>query len=158
MHEPRLMGGVRQAVAVVGVVFGVAVLSADVASADGPFQLTSRLGDFCLDAPSGDIYTDTVINPCNGTDFQRWNLTDTGELESVAFAGACLTVANTVWWITVQPCINSVAQHWTLQPNGLVTAALAGCLNVYGGPGPGTRESTFLCDADAPNQEWDVVR
>jgi hypothetical protein len=67
MHEPRLMGGVRQAVAVVGVVFGVAVLSAGVASADGPFQLRSRLGDFCLDAPSGDIYTSAGISPIPGS-------------------------------------------------------------------------------------------
>ncbi|OOK69212.1 hypothetical protein BZL30_7266 [Mycobacterium kansasii] len=36
--------------AVVGAVFGVAVLCAGTASADGPVQLKSRLGDFCLDA------------------------------------------------------------------------------------------------------------
>lgn len=57
MHELRLMGGVGRAIVVVSTVFGVAALSAGAASADGPVQIRSRLGDFCLDAPSpsGDI-------------------------------------------------------------------------------------------------------
>ncbi|BCI91603.1 hypothetical protein NIIDMKKI_68090 [Mycobacterium kansasii] len=74
--------------AVVGAVFGVAVLCAGTASADGPVQLKSRLGDFCLDAPSGSWFTPVVINPCNGTDFQRWNVNGDREIESVAFPGS----------------------------------------------------------------------
>ena len=44
MHEPRLMGVVRRALVVVGAVFGVALLSAAVASAAVPVQLKSRMG------------------------------------------------------------------------------------------------------------------
>lgn len=53
MDESRLLGGVRRALVMVVAVFGVAVLSAGAASADGPVQLKSRLGDVCLDAPVG---------------------------------------------------------------------------------------------------------
>ena len=89
MHELRLMGGVGRDLVVVGAVFGVVMLSVGAASADGPVQLSSRLGDVCLDAPSGSWLTAVVINPCNGTDFQRWNLNGR-QLESVAFSGECL--------------------------------------------------------------------
>lgn len=53
MGELRLVGGVLRVLVVVGAVFDVAVLNAGAASADGPVQLKSRLGDVCLDAPSG---------------------------------------------------------------------------------------------------------
>lgn len=89
VHELRLMGGVGRDLVVVGAVFGVVMLSVGAASADGPVQLSSRLGDVCLDAPSGSWLTAVVINPCNGTDFQRWNLNGR-QLESVAFSGECL--------------------------------------------------------------------
>jgi hypothetical protein len=63
MHELRSMGGVGRALVVVGTVLGVAVLSAGAAAADGPVQLRSRLGDVCLDAPSGSWFSAVVINP-----------------------------------------------------------------------------------------------
>jgi hypothetical protein len=66
MHESRWMGGVRRALVVVGAVFGVALLSAGVASAADPVQLKSRLGDWCLDGPNGNN-TATMVNPCNGS-------------------------------------------------------------------------------------------
>jgi hypothetical protein len=50
-HELRLMGGVGRAVVVVSTVFGVATLSAGAASADGPVQIRSRLGDFVWTPP-----------------------------------------------------------------------------------------------------------
>lgn len=87
MGELRLVGGVLRVLVVVGAVFDVAVLNAGAASADGPVQLKSRLGDVCLDTPSGSWFSPLVINPCNGTDFQRWNLTDDRQVESVAFPG-----------------------------------------------------------------------
>jgi hypothetical protein len=90
MHELRLMGAVGILV-VVGTAFGVAMLSAGAASADGPVQLRSRLGDVCLNAPGGSWLTAVVTNPCNGSGFQRWNLAGR-QLESVAFPGECLTM------------------------------------------------------------------
>ena len=53
MRESRLMGGVRPALAVAGAVFGVALLSAGVASAAEPVRSKSRLGNWCLDGPNG---------------------------------------------------------------------------------------------------------
>ena len=66
MHESRLMCGMRPALVVVGAVFGVALLSAGVASAANPVQLRSRLGNWCLDGPNGNN-TATMVNPCNGS-------------------------------------------------------------------------------------------
>jgi hypothetical protein len=157
MHESGLMGGVCRALVAVGAVFGIAVLSAGVASADGPVQLRSRLGDVCLDAPSGSWLTPVVINPCNMTDFQRWNLTAARQLESVAFPGECLIMPGEGWWVHLQPCIDWFSQHWSIQPNGQVTNDFGGCLTVLGGPGPGTWVSTRFCNGDAPDQGWDSV-
>jgi hypothetical protein len=158
MHESWLVGGIRRALVVVGAVFGVAALSAGEASADGPVQLRSRLGDFCLDTPSGVIMTPAVINPCNGSDFQRWSLTAAGQIESVAFPGACLTMPGESWWVHVQPCVDAYVQHRSVQPNGQVTTVFGACLTVLGGPGPGTLVSNRACIPDAPDQAWDSVR
>jgi hypothetical protein len=89
MHELRLMGSVGRALAVVSTVLGAAMLNPGAASADGPVQLRSRLGDVCLDAPTGSWLSPVVINPCNGSDFQRWNLTGP-QLESVASRGVAV--------------------------------------------------------------------
>ncbi|VBA34265.1 hypothetical protein LAUMK13_00455 [Mycobacterium innocens] len=156
MRGSRLICSGRRALAVVGAVLGLAVLNAGVADADGPVELKSRLGDVCLDAPSGSWVSPVVINPCNGTDFQRWNLNGQ-EIESVAFPGECLIQPGEGWWAKLNPCTNWISQHWTIQPNGQVTNDLGGCLAVLGGPDPGTWVSTRWCNAGAPEQQWDSV-
>ncbi|SON63148.1 hypothetical protein MSIMFI_04678 [Mycobacterium simulans] len=156
MHESRLMHSVRRILVVVGVVLGVAVLSAGVANADGPVQLKSRLGDVCLEAPSAGWFTALVINPCNGSDFQRWNLNPDQEIESAARPGDCVNIGNMLYAF-VQPCVNGISQHWTVQPDGLVSNLGSNCLTVLGGPDPGTWVSTRLCAPGAPDQEWDTV-
>jgi hypothetical protein len=152
MRQTRLMGGVRQALVVVGAVFVGAMPSAGEATADGPVELRSRLGDVCLDAPSANWPTSVVINPCNGTDFQRWNVTADQKLESAAFPGKCLSLPKDSWTSRLQPCWMS--QHWTIQPNGQITTNLGPCLTVLGGPAPGTSVSTRFCNG-APEQGWD---
>lgn len=157
MHQPPLTGGARRALVVVGIVFGVAVLSAGVASADGPVQLRSRLGNFCLDTPSGNAFTPTVINPCDGSESQRWNLTTAGQIESAAFPGACLAMPEESWGVHIRPCADWPDSHWNIQPNGQITNVFGACVTVLGGPGPGTLVSTRVCIADAPGQAWDSV-
>jgi hypothetical protein len=154
MHEFRLMGDVCRAVVVVSTVLGVAMANAGAAGADGPVQLQSRLGEFCLDAPTAG-WTALVINPCNGTDFQRWNHNGQ-QFESVAFPGRCLTVPGDSWASHLGPCYNTMGQHWTIQPNGQITADIGSCLSVLGGPGPGTQVSARWCDGDL-GQGWDSV-
>ncbi len=156
MYESRLMGGVRQALVLVGAVLGVTALSAGEASADGPVQLRSHLGDVCLDAPTGSWLSPVVINPCNGADSQRWNLTADGQLESVAFPGECLSQPGESWWAHLQNCVNWFTQQWSIQPDGQVTTTVGACLTVLGGPGPGTSVSTRFCNG-APDQAWDSV-
>src|ERR1700759_5557120 len=70
--DPRTMGGVCPAI-VASALFGVALLSAGISSAAEPVQLRSRLGDWCLDGPNGNNAA-TVVNPCNGSNSQRWVL------------------------------------------------------------------------------------
>jgi hypothetical protein len=48
-------------------------------------------------------------------------------------------------------------ENWSIQPNGQVTNVSGACLTVLGGANPGTWVSTRGCNADAPDQEWDVV-
>jgi Ricin-type beta-trefoil lectin domain len=93
MDESRLMGGVRRALVAVGAVFGVALLSAGVASAAGAVQLKSRLGNWCLDGPNGNN-TATMVNPCNESKSQLWNFNSAGQIESVAYPGACVSISN----------------------------------------------------------------
>lgn len=129
--------------------------SAGPARADGPVVLQSRLGNVCLDAPSGSWIPPVVVNPCNGTDFQRWNQNG-DQLESVQFPGNCLTEPGDRWTAHLGPCLNSFAQHWTAQPNGHVTGGLDACLTVLGGPNPGTWVSTRFC-GDGVDQGWNLI-
>jgi hypothetical protein len=154
MHELRVMGGVGRARVVVGTVLGVALLSSGAASADGAVQIRSQLGDLCLDAPSfiGDI--PVVINPCNGTDFQRWNLNGR-QLENAAFPGKCLTAPGS-GAVHIEYCRDAFIQHWSFQPNGQVTSDFGNCLTVLGGPDPGTRVAARWCGG-GPGQGWDSV-
>ena len=153
MDVSRLIRGVAGALLVVSAVLGGATLNADGASADGPVHIRSRLGDTCLDAPSwiGDV--PVVINPCNDSDFQRWNLNG-GQLENVAFPGKCLTDPQKGSSVHLEMCRGAMVQHWNFQPNGQATTDLGNCLTVLGGPGPGTRVSARYCTGD-PNQGWD---
>jgi hypothetical protein len=95
-----------------------------------------------------------VINPCNGTDFQRWNLNGQ-QLESVAFPGRCLKADDSLVSY-LGPCFNALVQQWNIQPNGQVTSYNGRCLTVLGGPGPGTRVDARWCNGDL-GQGWDSV-
>lgn len=68
VHESGFLGRLGGAAGAVGAALGVAVLGAGPAVADGPVQVKSRLGDVCLDAPTGSWYSALVVNPCNGSD------------------------------------------------------------------------------------------
>lgn len=159
MPGSRLMSGFCRALVVVGAVFGVALLSAGVASADGPVQMKSRLGDVCLDGPSGNFNAPAVINPCDGSETQRWNFNSPGQIESVAFPGNCLAVdVLSEWPVTLVPCNGGLGQRWSLQPNGQISTVLAGCLNAgFGAPNSGTEVNHLNCGLDGPGEEWDRI-
>jgi hypothetical protein len=159
MRESRMTVSARRALVVVVALFGVALLGAGGTRADGPVQLKSRLGDFCLDAPSGNYFTPAVINPCNGSDFQRWNLTPAGQFASVAFPGQCLSTPEESWAAHIVGCLDWYTQRWIIQPDGLIRApaTFGACLTVLGGPVPGTMVSTRFCNGGAPEQLWDSV-
>jgi hypothetical protein len=160
MHESRLMGEVRRPFVVVGAVFGVALLSAGVASAADPVQLKSRLGNWCLDGPNGNS-TATMVNPCNGSNSQLWVLNSAAQIESVAFPGNCVSITNAAdnTPVTLSPCqTNANNERWNLQTNGQVTSALGPCLNVFGGVAqPGTAVIAYHCIPGVADEEWDSV-
>jgi Ricin-type beta-trefoil lectin domain len=145
VHKSGVMGAVLT-------VLGTAALSAGVAGADGPVQVKSQLGDVCLDGQSWVADIPVVINPCNGTDFQRWNLNGR-QLESAAFPGKCLTNPMDTGAVHIEYCRDAFVQHWNFQPNGQVTTDSGNCLTVLGGPGPGTRVFARWCTGD-PGQAW----
>jgi hypothetical protein len=147
------MSGAYRAL-VVGAVFAGAITFAAEAAADGPVEIKSRMGDACLDAPSDAWPTHVVVNPCNGADFQRCNITGDQRLESAAFPGKCLNFPHDIEAIRLVSCWNS--RHWSLQPDGHITAALGGCLTVLGGPDPGTGVGSRTCGG-GPEQGWDSV-
>jgi Ricin-type beta-trefoil lectin domain len=155
MRALGVLGGVGRALGVVSTVLGGGMLSAGAASGDGPVHVRSRLGDACLDAPSwiGDV--PVVINPCNDSDFQRWNLNGR-QLENVAFPGKCLTEQQKYSVVHLEMCRGAMVQNWNFQPNGQVTNDLGNCLTALGGPGPGTRASARWCSGD-PGQGWDIA-
>ena len=123
MRVLGLMRGVGRPVLVVSMVLGGAMLSGGAASADGPVHVRSRLGDACLDAPSwiGDV--PVVINPCNDSDFQRWNLNGQ-QLENVAFPGKCLTPQDKTSVLHLEMCRGAMVQQWNFQPDGQVRKML----------------------------------
>ncbi|WP_205878307.1 Rv1419 family lectin [Mycobacterium camsae] len=156
MSGSTMMTRVCRASVVASAMLAIAAFGAGTAHADGPVQLKSRMGDYCLDAPSGSDWSPIVINPCNGTDFQRWTLTGDGELESVAFPGNCLAPAESGFTAHLRNCLAGYTHHWTIHPNGQVTTYIGACLNVLGGPSPGTWVSTQFCDGNI-DQGWDSV-
>ncbi|HWS91016.1 MAG TPA: RICIN domain-containing protein [Mycobacterium sp.] len=160
MRESRLMGRVRRALFVGGAVFGVALLSAGVASAADPVQLKSRLGNLCLDGLNGNN-TATMVNPCDGSKSQLWNFNAAGQIESVAFPGQCVSISNAADTtpVTLSPCqTNSNNQRWNNQPNGQITSALGPCINISGGvANPGTPVIAYHCIPDVADEQWDSV-
>jgi Ricin-type beta-trefoil lectin domain len=160
MHESRLMGGVRRARVVVGAVFGVALLSAGVASAADPVSLKSRLGNWCFDAPNGNN-TATMVNPCDGSKSQLWDFNSAGQIESVAFPGHCVSISDALDTtpVTLSTCqTNANNALWNHQTNGQVTSALGPCLNINGGvANPGTPVIAYHCIADVADEQWDSV-
>lgn len=150
------MNGISRALVLVAVALSVAVLSAGVASADGPVQLRSGIGDFCLDAPNGGWFTPVVINPCTDAASQRWNVNGDG-YESVAFAGECLTKMYARLVVYIQPCSNWPSQRFTSEPNNQITNGYGGCLAILGGPGAGAEVTIGFCIPDGLYQEWDRV-
>lgn len=157
MHESRLIGGVRRVLVVVGAVYGVAVLSAGVASADALFHLKSRLGNWCLDTPDGNFNTAVVVNPCKGSQSQLWNFDIPGRIRSVAFPGACLTIGElNQWLVTVVPCQMGGLQRWGIEPDGHVNNGLGSCMNVSNGaPNPGAAVIGLNCAFGGSGAEWD---
>jgi len=160
MRESRLMGDVRRAHVVGGAVLGIALLSAGVAGAADPIHLKSRLGNWCLDAPSGNN-TATMVNPCDGSKSQLWNFNSAGRIESVAFPEACVSISNAADTtpVMLSTCqANSTNQLWNAQPNGQVTSALGPCLNINGGvANPGTAVIAYHCIPDVTDEQWDSV-
>jgi Ricin-type beta-trefoil lectin domain len=152
-------GGSGRALAVVGAVFGVALLTAGGASAADPVQLRSRLGNWCLDGPNSNGAT--VVNPCDGSKSQMWVFNPAGQIESVAFPGRCVSINNPT---DTTPVILSTCQtsannmRWNPQPNGQVTSPLGPCLNINGGvANPGTPVIAYHCIPDVADEEWDSV-
>jgi hypothetical protein len=160
MPESRLMGGVRRALVVVGAVFGVALLSAGVASAADPVQLKSRLGNWCLDGPNGNNAA-TMVNPCDGSKSQLWVFNSASQIESVAFPGNCLSIsdaADTTPVILSSCQTNANNTRWNAQTNGQVTSVLGPCLNINGGvANPGTPVIAYHCIPDVADEQWDSV-
>jgi hypothetical protein len=154
MVELRLPGVARRALALFGAALAVAALNVGEARADGPPQLKSRIADACIDAPNAGWLTPVVVNPCNGGDTQRWNLTPDRRLESAAFPGQCLNASDDGWTVRLLACWDS--RRWTIDPNGHVKADLGGCLALPSGTGPGAVVSTRFCSG-APDQGWDSV-
>jgi Ricin-type beta-trefoil lectin domain len=160
MHKPRLMGNLCRSLVVAGAMLSVASLTAGVASAAGPAQFKSRLGNWCLDSSNGNNAA-TVINVCNGSTSQLWNFNSAGQIESVAFPGACASIGNAADTtpVVLSSCqTNSNNQRWNIQPNGQVTSALGPCLNVNGGvANPGTPVIAYHCIPDVADEQWDSV-
>jgi hypothetical protein len=160
MRESRLMGSVCPALAVAGAVFGVALLSAGVASAAEPVRLKSRLGNWCLDGPNGNNSA-TMVNPCNGSKSQFWVFNSAGQIESVAFPGHCVSISDAAdnTPVILLPCqTNANNLRWNPQTNGQVISALGPCLNVFGGVAqPGTPVIAYHCIADVADEEWESV-
>jgi hypothetical protein len=156
----RLLFDGRRSLSIVGAVLGAALLGAGVASAADSVQLKSRLGNWCLDAPNGSN-TATMVNPCGGSQSQRWVFNSAGQIESVAFPGSCLSIANPADGtpVTLSSCqTNTNNANWNSQPNGQLTSALGPCLNIFGGVAqPGTGVIAYHCIPDVADEQWDSV-
>lgn len=159
MTESRSTGGACHALVVAGAVIGVALQSAGLANAADPFQLKSRLGDWCLDSPNGNNSA-AMVNPCSGAKSQLWAFGSAGQIESVAFAGQCVTISSAAdnTPVTLLPCDGTNNGRWIARTDGQMTSALGPCLNVFGGVAqPGTPVIAYHCIPDVADEQWDRV-
>jgi hypothetical protein len=160
MHEPESKRGMSRALVVVGAMFGVALLSAGVASAADPVQLRSRLGNWCIDGPGGNNAA-TVVNPCDGSKSQLWAFNSAGQIESVAYPGQCMTISSAAdaTPVILSPCQATATNgRWNAQTNGQITSVLGPCLNVFGGvANPGTPVIAYHCLSEVTDEQWDSV-
>ncbi|MGV0626224.1 RICIN domain-containing protein [Mycolicibacter minnesotensis] len=164
MHRSRRMGVAARALVAVCTALSLGFGIVAVAAADDTVRLNSRLGDFCLDAPTGDNFAAVVINPCGDSDTQRW-YRNGRQLQNVAFPGGCLINPEeshladkwSGWFAHLGPCAGLWPQDWNIDPNGQVKNDTGlYCLTVLGGPAPGTWVSVRNCNGD-PSQGWDVI-
>jgi hypothetical protein len=124
------------------------------------------LNDWCLDigryaatTPPAPV---AIINPCNGSNSQRWVFNSAGQIESMYSPGYCLSIDGP--WdgaavgLTACQGFGSTGDRelWTHQANGQVTSAVGPCLAIWGGQTvPATFVIGYHCTADTPGQEWD---
>jgi hypothetical protein len=73
---------------------------------------------------------------------------------NAAFPGKCLNFPQDIEALRLVSCWDS--RHWSLQPDGHITAAFGGCLTVLGGPDPGTAVGSRTCGG-GPEQGWDSI-
>lgn len=161
MRESVLSVGLRRGVAAAAAVSAIAALSPAIANAAEPVQLRSRLGsNWCLDAPNG-AGTQAMVNPCAASPSQRWILNPAGQLQSAAFAGECLSVADgadRTPALLARCQAGSVNQRWTHQPDGKMTSAFGSCLNIFGGvAAPGTPVIGYHDIPGVEDEQWDAV-
>jgi parallel beta-helix repeat protein len=137
--------------------------SADARSSSGEALSSSAPGAIngldgkCLD-DSGDGTGDgnkIQLYDCNGTDAQRWTLTDSGQITGPA--GKCLDVQGdeqepgTIVWLYT--CNGTAAQVWNVVGTTLVSAGGL-CLDVTGAdPSNGTQLEIWTCNGQT-NQSW----
>jgi hypothetical protein len=102
-----------------------------------------------------------MVNPCSGLKSQLWDFNSAGQIESVAFPGACVSISNAADTtpVILVPCqTNSNNERWNTQINGQITSDLGPCLNVNGGVAqPGTAVIAYHCIADVADEQWDSV-
>jgi hypothetical protein len=102
-----------------------------------------------------------VVNPCDQSKTQLWNFNSAGQIQSVAFPGACATISNPADTTAVMlaPCrTDADNQRWDNPPNGQITSVLGPCLNIDGGvANPATPVIAYHCIADVTDEQWDRV-
>ncbi|RDG39704.1 serine/threonine protein kinase [Streptomyces corynorhini] len=125
------------------------------APVEGPL---TGLNDTCVHIANSDPQDGTVLQmwTCNGTDAQRWQATDEGQLKAL---GKCMDVE----WSGTQngtpvrlwECNGSDAQKWEPQPDGALRNTGSGrCLDIpQGNTENGTELALWDCLGN-PNQFW----
>lgn len=101
-----------------------------------------------------------IINPCNGSNSQRWVFNPAGQIESMYFTGRCLSTIGP--WdgggVSLVPCQGLFStgdqELWNHEANGQITSAVGPCLAVWEGM---NLAIGYHCTADTPGQEWDSV-
>merc|ERR550519_107993 len=126
-----------------------------------PAQIYSKLTDLCLHVDSNsdnpNDYTNVDVAACDGSDRQKWSLSEVGEIKHLP-SGKCLDAdGNNDNEVELYSCSGVAWQKWDIVGKTLRNRGIGRCLDIKNCPdGCGEETDVWVYECyGGDNQDWD---